>query len=169
MCIKMKFIIVDNDQLAGEIERLALEIWTEHYTPIIGEAQVAFMLNRFQTAEAVMHQIQKEGYQYYFLQDSNQRFAGYLAFVLKDGSVFISKFYVLAEYRGQGYGRAACCFIEDAARAHGASRLFLTVNKNNSRSIAVYERLGFRIAEPVCVDIGGGFVMDDYRMEKKID
>jgi hypothetical protein len=42
------------------------------------------------------------------------------------------------------------------------------VNKYNSQPIAVYEKLGFRVVAAVVQDIGGGFVMDDYRMEKTL-
>jgi len=53
------------------------------------------------------------------------------------------------------------------ARARGLSLLWLTVNKGNP-SVQVYRRLGFRIAADLMMDIGGGFVMDDYRMEKTL-
>jgi RimJ/RimL family protein N-acetyltransferase len=42
------------------------------------------------------------------------------------------------------------------------------VNKNNVNSIKVYEKLGFKKTGPVIQDIGNGFVMDDYKMEKDI-
>ena len=50
-----------------------------------------------------------------------------------------------------GRGRAACC-----------DTLVLAVNKQNVRAIAAYERKGFSVRESVCVNIGGGFVMDDF-------
>jgi len=46
--------------------------------------------------------------------------------------------------------------------------LWLTVNKDNADSIAFYRRVGFRIAGSSVMDIGGGFVMDDYRMVKGV-
>ena len=38
------------------LEDLATIIWTEHYTPIIGIEQVAYMLDKFQTSEAMKKQ-----------------------------------------------------------------------------------------------------------------
>jgi RimJ/RimL family protein N-acetyltransferase len=38
------------------------------------------------------------------------------------------------------------------------------VNKRNQKAIRAYERAGFTIAESMTSEIGGGFVMDDYRM-----
>jgi RimJ/RimL family protein N-acetyltransferase len=46
--------------------------------------------------------------------------------------------------------------------------LILNVNKQNLRAIRAYERNGFFVREAVVVDIGGGFVMDDYVMAKRL-
>ena len=56
----------------------------------------------------------------------------------------------------------------EVARAQGCSRLVLAVNKNNRSAIAAYLKHGFRIADAVVKDIGGGFVMDDYIMVKPV-
>ena len=50
----------------------------------------------------------------------------------------------------------------------GKSCIYLTVNKYNSGSIEVYKKLGFTVADQVVTDIGGGYVMDDYIMEKAL-
>ena len=41
----------------------------------------------------------------------------------------------------------------------------MTVNKNNSGSIAVYQKMGFETIDSVKTSIDGGFYMDDYVME----
>ena len=46
--------------------------------------------------------------------------------------------------------------------------LWLTVNRHNEGFIDFYHRVGFHIACPMVQDIGDGFVMDDYKMEKDI-
>jgi ribosomal protein S18 acetylase RimI-like enzyme len=58
-------------------------------------------------------------------------------------------------------------FIEQLARRRGLTLLWLTVNKGNP-AVKAYERLGFRIAADLVMDIGGGFFMDDFRMEKSL-
>jgi hypothetical protein len=58
-------------------------------------------------------------------------------------------------------------FIEGLARRRGLDSLWLTVNKGNP-AVQAYQRLGFRITADLVVDIGGGFVMDDFRMEKSL-
>ena len=80
----------------------------------------------------------------------------------------LHKLYLLAELRGRGLGSRLLLFCEDAARAAGARRLVLNVNKRNDRAIAAYRRNGFRVAASVVNDIGGGFVMDDFVMAKEL-
>lgn len=150
------------DLIAG----LAREIWYEHYVPLIGRAQVDYMVGKFQSAAAMREQV-RAGYEY-FLVRADRAPIGYAAIREEPaGQLFISKLYLLGERRGAGTGRAIMTFIEEWARERGLDRVWLTVNKGNP-AVKAYERLGFRIAEAIVVDIGGGFVMDDFRMEKAL-
>jgi ribosomal protein S18 acetylase RimI-like enzyme len=58
--------------------------------------------------------------------------------------------------------------VEDRARALGCRTLMLTVNKLNTDSVAVYRKAGFTVREEAVFDIGNGYVMDDYVMEKRL-
>lgn len=144
------------------VEALAGPIWREHYTPLIGAAQVEYMLQKFQTAFAVEEQI-REGALYHLVQAPEEDYVGFFSVVLRPGEVFISKLYLLKIHRGKGYARQALEFIQNLARERGLRRITLTVHKQNP-SVKVYQALGFKILEPVVTDIGNGFVMDDYRM-----
>ena len=73
-----------------------------------------------------------------------------------------------AAERGKGYGKRAMEFVERLARDAGCSSITLAVNKKNTDSVAVYERLGFKISKAIVMDIGSGFVMDDYLMERSL-
>ncbi len=152
----------------AEVARLAREIWPEHYRPIIGQAQVDYMLEKFQSPSAIARQL-AEQYEYYLVLDGGKS-AGYLAIVpnVAASKLLLSKIYVRKELRGRGVGKAMLEFVENICRERGIRTLWLTVNKNNSRSIAWYRQTGFRNAGPTVQDIGGGFVMDDYIMEKTL-
>ena len=160
------FIDVFGDGQIAAVVALAQEIWTEHYSPIIGKEQVDYMLSRFQSKEAISGQI-KSG-SLYFLIEENRRFIGYLAAQPKEDALFLSKIYVLKSMRRKGYGRKAVEFIERLTREKGFKKIDLTVNKMNAGSIRAYEKIGFRNTGPVVQDIGSGFVMDDFRMEKTL-
>ena len=61
----MNIVKAGSNQDFSQIETLAREIWEEHYTPIIGAEQVAYMLDKFQSVAAMQKQI-KEGYESFF-------------------------------------------------------------------------------------------------------
>ena len=162
----IQFVAVTTPQQIDAVAGLAREIWYEYYVALIGRAQVDYMVDRFQSSEAVAGQL-REAYEYFLIQRDGQD-VGYCAVQPRpDGSLFLSKLYLLRDARGGGTGRVCMEFIEQLARRRGLNLLWLTVNKGNP-AVNAYERLGFRIAADVVMDIGGGFVMDDYRMEKPL-
>lgn len=148
------------------VAELAREIWTEHYTPIIGRAQVEYMLPKFQSTEAITEQIRKKGYRYFLTRDAGRVPVGYLAVIANEppGAMFLSKIYVRKSERGKGLGRMMMEHAITLCSQQGFSPLWLTVNKHNTDSIAAYEQMGFVNEGPIVQDIGGGFVMDDCKM-----
>jgi ribosomal protein S18 acetylase RimI-like enzyme len=58
-------------------------------------------------------------------------------------------------------------YITEAARKNNQEALLLNVNKNNIAK-NFYKKLGFNIVLDEVIDIGQGYVMDDYVMEKPI-
>jgi diamine N-acetyltransferase len=152
------------------VAALAHEIWYEFYLPLIGRAQVDYMVAKFQSVAAMTQQIETERYEYFLVRrEAQPEPIGYCALQPQPehGQLFISKFYLLARARGSGTGRACMEFIEQLARERGLGLLWLTVNKGNP-TVGAYKHLGFHIAADLVMDIGGGFVMDDYRMEKQL-
>lgn len=150
----------------AKVEQLAEEIWTQHYTPIIGIDQVEYMLENFQSFEAIEKQI-SEGMIYSLLFFEGDP-VGYLASKPQGGDMFLSKIYVLSRMRGKGIGGYAMNYLESRAKEMGCSQLSLTVNKNNTDSIRAYEKMGFINVRPLQTDIGKGFIMDDYFMKKQL-
>jgi GNAT superfamily N-acetyltransferase len=150
------------------VARLAQKIWTEHYLPIIGKEQTEYMLEQFQSAEAIAKQIQSEDHLYFLIEPEDTP-AGYLAVQPRADDLLLSKIYLERNTRGLGIGRKAIYFVEELAHTLGKPAITLTVNRYNSESIAAYSRWGFRIVNTVVTDIGGGFVMDDYVMKKQME
>ncbi len=144
---------------------LAYHIWNQHYPAIIGQGQVDYMLDRFQSFPVIQEQI-RQGYLYYLIQTGGN-IAGYTALVSRPDrhSLQISKLYLLADWRGRGLARYVVATAFDMARGLGLDRLYLTVNKYNHASIAAYQKIGFAITGELVADIGNGFVMDDFEME----
>lgn len=150
-----------------QIADLGFIIWNEHYTPIIGAEQVAYMLDKFQSEKAIQRQV-KEGFEYYLITFETVP-VGYICIKKKRDTLFLSKIYVLSDYRGKKIGKTAMQFVERRANTLHCNSIELTVNKYNVNSIKAYEKLGFKTVEALVMDIGNGFVMDDYRMVKPIN
>ncbi len=147
---------------------LAGTIWRQHYPPLIGVAQTEYMVALFQSPAAIRRQI-AEGAAYYLAAEDG-RPVGYMALVSSPSrrDALLSKLYVRREARRRGIGRALVDFAAARCREQGLRRLRLTVNRGNKGSIAFYRRVGFEMDGTVVQDIGGGFVMDDYRMTRSL-
>jgi len=163
---EFKQVISEED--IAEVARLAREIWQEHYLPIIGQAQIDYMLEKFQSSGAITRQIEQK-YEYYLVLDRAQS-AGYVGLVPDPGEskLLLSKIYIRKELRGRGLGKETLEFLENICRQRSITTIWLTVNKNNACSISWYTKRGFTNTGPTVQDIGEGFVMDDFIMEKTI-
>ena len=167
----LDFVPVTTPGQLDAVAELARQIWYEFYVPLIGQAQVDYMVGKFQNAPAMQAQL-NEGYEYFLVRQRDASGAiddiGYCAVQQQPERVmFLSKFYLHRDARGAGTGRRCMEFIEGLARGRGLELLWLTVNKGNP-AVHAYQRLGFRITADLVMDIGGGFVMDDFRMEKSL-
>jgi len=146
---------------------LASTIWNEYYIPIIGQSQVDYMIKSFQSGEVIKTQIEKEGYEYYLIEQFTKP-SGYISIKLMGDDLFLSKFYISKEKRGTGLGKEGLKFVINRANELGAHAITLTVNKYNTDSIKAYDRMGFKNTGSIVSDIGEGFVMDDYTMRYEI-
>ena len=162
----ISFVKAISNQHFKVIENLADTIWKEHYIPIIGEAQVNYMLSTFQSEKAVEKQV-LEGFQYYIIV-YNTKQVGYIAIKKDSHDLFLSKFYILKSERGTGIGRSTLYFIENKATNLKCKCITLTVNKENTNTINAYTAMGFEKLSALTVNIGNGFVMDDYKMIKHL-
>ncbi len=158
------FLSVHDEEQIALVVQLARQIWSEHYLNIIGQAQIDYMLARFQSSAAIAAQL-REGYEYFLLQHCGQ-YVGYAAIRAEADSrrLFISKLYLVDTVRGQGMGRASLQYLARLADARGLNGMWLTVNKNNP-ALNAYLKVGFVKTADVVTDIGGGYVMDDFQLE----
>jgi ribosomal protein S18 acetylase RimI-like enzyme len=148
------------------IQDLAARIWRQHYPGIITHAQIDYMLERMYATSVIENEMTRQGYRYYVANEGTVP-VGFVAYRYdgSDSSVKISKLYLVPSHHGRGVGQQLLAITKADAGQLGAKKLTLFVNKRNGKAIKAYERFGFVKAEEVVTDIGGGFVMDDYRMD----
>jgi GNAT superfamily N-acetyltransferase len=151
------------------IRDLAAVIWHEHYPGIISVAQIDYMLARMYDLATLRREMQSEGVRFEKLLVAGA-LAGFASYgpIKPPGVWKLHKLYLLRAHHGSGLGSRLLQHCERAARAAGASRLVLNVNKRNTKAITAYERNGFTVAESMVLDCGGGYVMDDFVMAKQL-
>ncbi len=155
----------------ARLAELADEIWHEYWPALIGPDQTDYMVDQFQSLEAIRRDMAENAYEYWLLQAADDgRTVGYTGGHVEPETnrFFISKIYLRAEERGCGFASATVRFYEDLCRARGLAAMYLTVNKHNDLGIRAYRAKGFETIESVETDIGSGFIMDDYVMEKQV-
>jgi GNAT superfamily N-acetyltransferase len=152
------------------IQKLAHRIWPAVYPGIISHAQIDYMLTVWYHPSAMAREMETRGTWFALIEAAGHGAVGYLSFERYAGTevCFINKLYLLPEMHGRGLGAAALDWAACRAREMGCTCLQLRVNKANAPAIRAYQRAGFHFLEDVCTDIGSGFVMDDFRMEKPV-
>lgn len=161
------FLPVSDKKGIQQVASLADEVYHEHYTGIISEEQIDYMVKNLQSVDAVSEQIHKAGIDYFIL-NNEETDVGYFAIKIEADSLFISKLYVLKQYRKLGYAKQAYQFLKGLGEAMDLRHIYLYTNKKNMESIKAYEKLGFQKVESLVTELGNGFVMDDYKMQEDL-
>lgn len=159
--------LAKTDSEIHEIANLASVIWKEHFTSIIGEAQVRYMLEHYQSYPAIKEQIEQEGYEYYQIYCSHC-LAGYMALHPEKILMTLSRFYIGQDFRGQHLASAAFAFLKELCGKRGLSEIQVACNRNNTSALAFYYHLGFVMIGEQIEDLGHGFLREDYLLSYKM-
>lgn len=149
------------------LSAFATEIVREHFDPIIGKAQNDYMLARSQSESGIRTQIEG-GARYCIATDAAGQWLGFTAFYPRGNEMYLSKFYVHKTQRGKGVAGAMLRQIVQEAKAEKLSAVVLNVNRNNDLAIGAYEHMGFVRTREEQIDIGQGFIMDDFVYEYRL-
>lgn len=165
----VKLIRVETDEQIAAAAAIADEIWHEWFPGILTAGQIDYMVDKFQSVHAMTDQIRNNGYKYFFIHHGGKHI-GYTAIHHEaDGRLFLSKIYIKKEYRGKGYASDTFRLLKEYCRENGLHAIWLTVNKHNDSSIAVYKKTGFKLIGEDVTDIGNGYVMDDYLLQLDLE
>ncbi len=163
----MEIITATKEQLPI-IRDLAYKIWPDTYGQILSSEQLEYMLLNFYNIPSLEEQF--DNGQVFLLVKEEENFLGFAAYQINcktEGKTKLHKIYVLPETQGKGIGKLLLQEVENRARLHGNTHLFLNVNKYN-KAQEFYKSQGFVVVLEEVIDIGHGYVMDDYVMEKEL-
>lgn len=149
------------------IRELTFRVWPQTYASILSQEQIDYMLELMYSEASLQNQMTKEGSQFIIVyEDGNP--VGFASFAETEPKRWkLHKIYILQNQQGKGTGRFVIDHIIEEIKKKGASSLFLQVNKHNKAKL-FYEKLGFREVDFINLDIGNGFFMNDYVMEKNL-
>lgn len=150
------------------IRALAEQTWPTAYGDIIAQEQITYMLEKMYSKGELLEQMQ-QGHIFLIASELNDDvgFAGFSVINHDTHTFKLHKLYVLPKMQGKGVGKILMNEVVDQIKALGGKFLQLNVNRKN-KAKDFYEKAGFKIKETVDLDIGNGFYMNDYMMEKKL-
>ncbi|WP_131537556.1 GNAT family N-acetyltransferase [Pedobacter nototheniae] len=150
------------------IRDIADATWPNTYLDIIGQAQIDYMLDKMYSRGELLKQLM-EGH-IFLIAEENENQYGFAGYSISDHEKRIyklHKLYVLPSAHGKGVGKILMNEVVNQVKDAGGSALQLNVNKYN-KAKDFYIKAGFSVKDSVTIDIGNGFVMDDFVMEYKI-
>ncbi|UNY99740.1 GNAT family N-acetyltransferase [Zhouia spongiae] len=163
----MNVIYADENGLKT-VRTLALQTWPDTFKNILSPEQIDYMLEWMYSANALREQFEN-GIQFILAEDNGEYygFAAYEFHYKNELRTKIHKIYILPDSQGKGVGKLLIDFISNDAKKRTNDILTLNVNRYN-KAIGFYEKLGFKTMYAEDIDIGKGFLMEDYVMEKAL-
>src|SRR5688572_924177 len=149
------------------IRNMAYEIWPQTYGSILSKDQLDYMLELIYNENTLKEQME-EGVEFILVYDGVHA-VGFASFSLIQPQVYkLHKIYVLPSQQGKGTGRFIIDRLVTAMKQKGATTLQLNVNRHNNAKL-FYEKLGCVVIREEDVDIGNGYFMNDFVMEKRFE
>ncbi|WP_264522094.1 GNAT family N-acetyltransferase [Flavobacterium sp. N1994] len=151
------------------VRAIAKEVWPVAYGAILSQAQLDYMMEMMYSVSSL--QLQSGAKKNYFiLAKENENVVGFASYEFNYGKkpkTKIHKIYILTSQQGKGIGNQLIDYIANEAKNRHQKGLVLNVNKKNIAT-RFYERIGFSVSFEEVIDIGNGYVMDDFVMERPI-
>lgn len=161
-------IISANENDSALIRELAIATWPDTFADILSSNQIDYMLEQMYSVDSLKKQM-KNGHHFILAKDNNEivGFASYELNYKNEPKTKIHKIYILPFVQKEGVGTSLINFIKQEALKHNNPTLTLNVNRQN-KSVLYYKKQDFEIVKEENIDIGSGFLMEDFVMEKSL-
>jgi ribosomal protein S18 acetylase RimI-like enzyme len=161
--LKIRSASIDDIPL---IRELTFKVWPQTYAAIISQQQISYMLDMMYS-EASLKKQMEDGCRFIIVYDEKEP-VGFAAYQEIKPTIWkLHKIYILTTQQGKGTGKFVIDHIIREIQLQGATALQLQVNRQN-KAMSFYEKTGFTVIEEADFDIGNGWFMNDYIMEKKL-
>lgn len=151
------------------IQEIAHKSWPVTYGEILSQEQLDYMLEKFYSDKALKENLISQGHHFLLIREDgiSLGFASYEHQYLNKNGTRLHKLYLLPETQGKGLGKLVLERIIALAKENHSEAVSLNVNRFNKASV-FYKKMGFEIIEEEDLEIGDGYLMEDYKMELKI-
>ncbi len=143
------------------IRQLVFQIYPAAYKDILSPEQVTYMLDLFYSVSSLEKQFTQHTFLVALAGDTPVGFASYSS--VGAGNYKLHKLYVSSELQGKGVGTELIRFI--MKNIQGAVAFELNVNRFNKARF-FYEKLGFVVIREEDIEIGNGYWMNDFVMQR---
>lgn len=150
------------------IRTIAHTTWPVVYGEILSKAQIDYMLEKMYSVTTLMDNLNKG--HYFILAEEDSVCWGFASFehhYLNQKCTRLHKIYLLPETQGKGLGKMLLERIINLAKENHSEIISLNVNRFN-KAYTFYTTMGFEVVAEEDLDIGNGYLMEDYKMELKI-
>jgi GNAT superfamily N-acetyltransferase len=146
------------------IQKIAYKTWPSTFASILSSEQIDYMLDWMYSLDKLKVQI-KNGHDFYVFFSENES-VGFIGVELNTSinSLKIHKLYVLPNQQGKRIGQQLIAFVE---HVYSCQKIYLNVNRFNA-AVEFYFKLGFVIEREENIDIGNGYLMEDFVMRKDL-
>src|SRR5690606_15645488 len=123
------------------IREIGTKTYWATYPAILGDKQVAYMLDKFYTVEALTRQME-EGHEFWLclVDQVPVAFTSFSKTPGHERAWHLQKIYILPEMQGKGIGQKLLIAVADHCLKEGGMRLQLNVNRFN-KAKDFYEKL----------------------------
>lgn len=154
----VRFVPMQESELMS-LYGFAAPIWKECYAAILPQAQIELLLHKYFSPSALLRAV-AEGTRYeMILQDGQQ--AGFIAYRLLDGCIYLDKLYLKPEYRGKHILTKALRYLDAFALP-----IKLNVNENNTAAQRAYSANGFQFLYKETILLPNGYQNRDLVLQR---
>jgi GNAT superfamily N-acetyltransferase len=127
------------------------------------------MLEKFYSDAALNDNFSTKNHRFLLVKENSicLGFASYEHHYLGENKTRLHKIYMLPESQGKGAGKLLLAEVEKLALENDDSIISLNVNRFNS-AYNFYEKLGFKNVGEEDIELDFGYLMEDYKLEKKL-
>ena len=159
-------IVKADKQHKPTIRSLAQEFWPVAFASILTAQQIEYMMEMMYSTTSLEKQMDK-GHRFAIASKNGEK-VGYMSYEIdceKSGKTKIHKLYISPNSQRMGVGKTMVHFVAQQALQANNKAIYLNVNKHNNKAIGFYNKHHFQLIKEEEIDIGEGFIMDDYVFE----